>query len=241
MTVSFSPLATRKSMTQFNPEVIETLSPVEMMNEYGKFCRQTFAPNPFSTALVHFPHETSLSDSPIIERPIVFNEIDEHRIMALHCVIGICGESFELDLLADKRMANRSELDPDVVEELGDIAYYLCVYSIIRGIKYSTILVEGDNIFDRHANPMEGLDVVKRFVFYRNDDYAKNMDNLIKHLGYTFLDGMLMRMPERDFRNVFRTNYQKLIKRYPNLSFSPEDAARRADKVDYDDNPTVIG
>lgn len=229
-------------MTQFDPKLIETGTPYDLMNNYGKFCRQTFAPIPITQALVvpasvrENPNKAAVWMPELT--PITFNEIDTHRLIATHCVLGVCGESYELDKLSYAQLRN-NKLKDDVIEELGDIAYYLCVYSTIRNLTYSAFVHEGSSLYPGPINPMDSIDVLKRFFFYYNDAYQAVMDTTFHQLGYTFLHGMLLKMPEEDFRTIFRENYKKLIKRYPNLSFSPEDAARRADKVDYDDAPTI--
>jgi hypothetical protein len=231
-------------MTPFDPAIIETGTPYDLMNNYGKFCRQTFAPIPITHALVS---ASSLQDAEVYlpqhlltvqHVPVTFTEIDTHRLIATHCVLGICGESYELDKITDPRLRTPN-LDKEVIEELGDIAYYLCVYATIRGLTFSSFVHEGSSIYPGPINPMESIDVIKRFFFYNNEDYQAVMDGMFLQLGYTFLHGMLLKMPEADFRSIFRENYKKLTTRYPNLSFSSEDAARRADKVDYDDAPTI--
>lgn len=237
----------------FNPRIIDTGSPLEVMNAYGAFCRQTYAPNPipylppleypfdkeFSDGQLNTGEGLELYNSKMIDYDNHHNRLRDHHMLALHCVLGVVGEVAELDQLPETHK-NPMPFTENVCEEMGDIVYYLCVYAKSRNLIWSPLeLPENSPEVIASVNPMMGVDLVKRFVFYQNESYGLKLDKYFKTLGYGLIRGMLSQMPEANFRTVFRHNYNKLKTRYDKMMFTAEDAAARKDKVGNDDNPTT--
>lgn len=240
-----------QSESVFDPIIIDTGTPCEVMNAYGNFCKMTYAPNPMPyVSKDEYPFD---DEYPFTEDNNVFDDyikrcdeydnaqhrLREHQMLALHCVLGLVGEVQELDQLPETNK-NPMPFTKNVCEEMGDIAYYICVYAKLRNLVWSPLdLPENSIELIKSTNPMVGIDLVKRFVFYQNEAYGLHIDKYFKTIGYALIRGTFDSMPVDNFRTVFRHNYHKLKARYDKMVFTKEDAAQRKDKVNDDDNPTI--
>ena len=187
---------------------------------------------------------------PASTHPIIENFQDCHRtyqshMSKLHASYGLAGEAIELSLATDP--ANEEE-------ELGDLMFYtiallesykIPIYSlssIYEVVSPSPCLLD---VWLTVAN--KSLDATKREVFYRQDEMKltsprlEMTQSIARALGYnvglTTANSCLHAL--QHVNRLVTNNIQKLLKRYPTLTFTTEDSYNRLDKLDeVQSNPT---
>ena len=78
----------------------------------------------------------------------------------LNGVMGLCGESGEVIDILKKHLSQGHELNKDkMIEELGDVAWYLAETAYALGVDLDTVLI--NNLFKLQIRYPEGFDVEK--------------------------------------------------------------------------------
>lgn len=157
----------------------------------------------------------------------------------IHAIIGVCGEAAELmEALYEPDM---EKIDREnVVEELGDIEFYLVELRRHLGVSRPAFPGNSESICPRgetHTKSCMNLlieagrlmDLIKKASIYRKHI---NTDEIMVLLGW--VDNSLNEI--REFFGVSREhtlihNYNKLERRYPGFKYSDQAAQERADKA----------
>lgn len=149
----------------------------------------------------------------------------------LHMAIGLSGEVAEL-LSCFFAGEIKGKIDREnLVEELGDIEFYLEGIRSIVGLKRAQLdepLFVGSPVTALIAFAGDVLDQVKKFVIYQKDLDTAALRELL-----AFIEGYLdvVRVEHKLTRDETLTaNMDKLGKRYPNFEYTDRRAHERADK-----------
>lgn len=145
----------------------------------------------------------------------------------LHASLGLNTE------LKEFRDGQRTEDIKNMIEELGDIPWYLAIIS--NEFPNFDIAVEPDATLDAEFYVAQIADICKRHVFYGNplEATSKNYPNgmldalhgsLICLLAW--VDGMAITL-DCTVSDIWEANITKLQKRYPDLTFNKEHAVVR--------------
>lgn len=154
----------------------------------------------------------------------------------LHAVLGLCTE------IAEVKKAVRLEDVKNIMEEMGDIFWYLAIIDDEINVKdLPEVLkcpeVEYKSALDKPIDYWLGeiQDVVKRHLFYGESLEEENKKNIIPidrlQLAYHGINYWLQEINRvgvhKQQRDYLVANIEKLSKRYPSLAFDKDNAVDR--------------
>lgn len=152
---------------------------------------------------------------------------DTKPMMALHAALGVCGEVGELI------EADSSGLMKDVIEECGDLEFYL---QAVRNHYEISYLQLTDFSISRFTDVRAAIhlvvaagelaDCVKREYIYGK---PRELEKILAALDK--LDNALRVFRPQPRIHILQANANKLSKRYSSLRYSDADAIKRADKA----------
>jgi NTP pyrophosphatase (non-canonical NTP hydrolase) len=172
--------------------------------------------------------------SKALETESVVEQIETNTRL-LHAVMGICTEVGELVCPKDRI---------NVIEELGDICWYIAVLSDVRQIDYIEKIsfeVKVPNLetsYEHMVNllcfyPSELLDALKKNMFYGKPIDFRVFDSITDRFIKTLSN--IIRFQNKSFEAILNANIEKLNSkngRYKTGKFSKEEAINRDDKVE---------
>lgn len=140
--------------------------------------------------------------------------------MYTHAAIGIVGEAIELHFATD--------LD-NVVEELGDVGFYLQALCMLRGRDLAGFISRERPLgMSMLEEAQEILDTIKKYAIYGAPLNESRLDHHLANLAACYF--AKLRVFGLTWEFVRDANMRKLEKRYHKGSFSTDQAVRRADK-----------
>jgi len=182
----------------------------------------------------------------VLSGDVNFDSYDDYaescgKIHLLHMAIGVTGEVVEFMEACVIQDADESDT---VVEELGDILFYLV--GMFRELKLEGYWYDylpdgyGDNSLTE--SPLTGyesfvlaagnlLDAVKKAVIYNDDTKLPLIQNCWRECMKEFQTALWHLLDYNLLGAVIAHNVDKLSKRYKELTYSDEAAAVRADKL----------
>ena len=137
----------------------------------------------------------------------------------LHSILGLVTEENEL-LFAFENNDN-----VNIVEELGDIMWYVALWSKTTG--FIPEIKEKYDPADGFFKVYELLDMAKRTLYYKAPFDMEQANRYVEHIFNTIND--LCSKLKIDFENILDININKLKQRYPN-GFDEEKAVKRNTK-----------
>ena len=148
--------------------------------------------------------------------------VDQHR----HACLGMLSEVGELAGDIKKHEFYEVPLDREnAIKELGDIRFFLQMEMNDLGIKASGKLLDG-LFYDYSESPLFILPSIVSYSMH--PDHGDRRENYAYNMHTAFLE--LCKMFEVDEETVIEKNIEKLMKRYPSMTYSNEDALARRDE-----------